>query len=120
MSIITSSMHGEAAGDADGLAGDITGIVGKQEGHQPRIIFRDSETPHWDGALEPFGDAGAVRTFEKAAQNGGIGRAGTDRVEDHALAHELARKRLSQRDDAALAGGIDRFTRGADASGIGG
>src|SRR5262245_34897793 len=119
-SIVRSSMHGETAGDADRLAGDVGGIVGKEEGNQPRIVFRRTEASHRDGTLEPFGDAGAVRAFQKAAQNGGVGRAGTDRVEDYALADKLARQRLGQGDDAALAGGIDCFARGSDPTRVGG
>src|SRR5262245_64855613 len=79
------SVHGETARDADRLAGDVGGVIGQQEGDEPGIIFRHAEPPHRDGALEPFGDARAVGAFEKAAQNGGIGRAGADRIEDHAL-----------------------------------
>src|SRR5262249_50684528 len=96
------SVHGETARDADGLASDVGGVIGQQEGDEPGVILRGAEPPHRDGALEPFGDARAVGAFEKAAQNGGIGRAGADRIEDHALADELARERLGQRDDAAL------------------
>src|SRR5262245_28306035 len=84
-----SSVHGEAAGDADGLAGDVGGVIREKEGDQPRIVFRRAEPPHRNGALEPLGDAGAVRPFEEAAQDGGIGRAGAEGVEDHALADEL-------------------------------
>ena len=113
-------MHGETARDADGLAGDVGGVVRQQEGDQPRIVFRHAEAPHRNGALEPLGDAGAVRAFEKAAQDRGIGRAGTERVEDDALADEFARERLGEGDDAALAGGIDRLARRADAAGVGG
>ena len=54
-------MHGETAGDADGLAGDVGGVIRQQEGDQARVVFRHAEPPHRDGALEPFGDAGAVR-----------------------------------------------------------
>src|SRR4029453_1176203 len=58
-----SSVHGETAGDADGLAGDVGGVIREEEGDQPRIVFRGAEPPHRDGALEAFGDAGAVGAF---------------------------------------------------------
>src|SRR5262249_31972107 len=48
-----SSMHGEAAGYADRLAGDVGGIVRQQEGDQPGIILRPTEPAHRDRALEP-------------------------------------------------------------------
>src|SRR6478752_5094912 len=112
--IVSLSVHGETARYADGLAGDVGGVIGQQEGDEPRIILRYAEAPHRDGALEPLGEAGAVGAFEKAAQNGGVGRSGTERIEDHALAHELASDRLGEGDDAALAGGIDRLAGGAD------
>src|SRR4051812_9844031 len=102
-------MHGETTRDADRLPGDVGGIVRQQESHEPRIILRYADAPHRDRALEPLGDAGAVGAFEKAAQNGGVGRTWTERIEDHALAHELARDGLGEGDDAALAGGIDRL-----------
>src|SRR5262249_2473346 len=117
-SIVCSSMHGETAGDADRLAGDVGGIVGEEERDQPGIVSRRAEASHRDGALEPFGDAGAIRAFQKAAQNGGVGRAGTDRVEDHPFADKLARQRLGECDDAALAGGIDGLARGPDPPGV--
>src|SRR5262245_24991267 len=59
------SMHGEPARDADGLAGDVCGVIGQQEGDEPGIIFRHAQPPHRDGALEPFGDARAVGAFQK-------------------------------------------------------
>ena len=43
---------------------------------------------------------------------------GQMRVEDDALADQLARQRLGERDDAALAGRIDRLARRADAAGV--
>src|SRR5262245_11118734 len=115
-----SSMHGEPARDADRLAGHVGGVIGEQESDEPRIILRHAEPPHRNGALEPFGDARALGPFEEAAQNGGVGRAGANRIEGEALADKLARERLGQGDDAALASGIDRFARGADTSRIGG
>src|SRR5215831_7616524 len=114
------SVHGETARDADRLAGDVGGVIGQQEGDEPGIILRHAESPHRDGPLEPIGDAGAVGAFEKAAENGGVGRARADRIEDHALADEFACEALGQRDDSALAGGVDRLPRGADSSGVGG
>ena len=46
-------------------------------------------------------------------------RSGTERIEDHALAHELARDRLGEGDDAALARGIDRLAGGTDPPRVG-
>ena len=117
--IVSLPVHGETARHTDRLAGDVGGVIGQQEGHEPRIILRYAEAPHRDRALEPLGDAGAVRAFEKAAQNGGVGRAGADRIEDHALADEFACERLGQRDDSALAGGVDRLAGRADPPRVG-
>src|SRR5438445_10678375 len=76
------SVHGETARDADRLAGDVGGVLGQTEAEEPGIILRHAEPPHRDGPLEPFGDAGAVGAFEKAAANTVIGRPGADRMED--------------------------------------
>src|SRR5262249_36321979 len=84
-------MHGGTARDADGLASDVGGVVGQQEGDESGVILRRAEPPHRNRALEPFGDARAVGPFEKAAQNGGIGRARAERIGDHALSHGSSR-----------------------------
>ena len=51
-------MHGQAARDADGLAGDVGGVVRQKERDQAGIILRLSEPSHRNRALEPFGDRG--------------------------------------------------------------
>src|SRR5260370_7284819 len=94
------SVHGETARDADRLAGDVGGVIGQQEGDEPGIILRHPESPHRDGPLEPFGDAGAVGAFEKAAENGGVGRAGADRIEAHPPAPTLTPPPPSQPHDS--------------------
>src|SRR5262245_2481551 len=115
-----SPVHGEAARHADGLAGDIGRVVRQQERHDARIILRLAEPAHRDGALEPFRDLGAVRTVQETAQDCGVGRPRAQRVDDHALAYELARHRLGKRDHAALAGGIDCLAGRTHPASVGG
>src|SRR5258708_14787519 len=103
------SVHGETARDADRLAGDVGGVIGQQEGDEPGIILRHPESPHRDGPLEPFGDAGAVGAFEKAAENGGGGRAGADPIGGNRPSAALTSPRLSRRSDSALSEGGERL-----------
>ena len=113
-------IHGETARDADGLAGDVGGIVGQQKRNQPRIVFRLAEAPHRDRAFERVGNAGAFRPLQKALQDRGVSRTRADGVDDNALADQLARRGLGKRDDAALAGRVDGLAGGADPAGVGG
>src|ERR1041384_6050424 len=53
-----------------------------------------------------------------AGKQGSLGRAGADRIERDALASDLARHRLGEGDDAALARRVDRLLGGADAPGV--
>jgi hypothetical protein len=44
-------MHGEAARDADGLAGDVGRVVGQEERDKAGIVLGLTEPSHRNGAL---------------------------------------------------------------------
>src|SRR5947209_7160723 len=52
-----SSMHGKAAGNADGLPGDVAGVVGEEEGDESWVIFRHAQPLHGYRPFEAFCNA---------------------------------------------------------------
>ena len=51
-----SAVHRQPARDADGLAGDVGGVVAGEEGNDAGIVIRLAEAPHRYGTLQAFSD----------------------------------------------------------------
>ena len=97
------------------------GIVAGEEADRARDVLGLADALHRDGADQGGAHLLAALAFAGGGrQQGRLGRAGTDGIERDALARHLARHRLGEGDDAALARRIDRLLRGADPAGIGG
>ncbi len=78
----TLAVHGQAARDADRLAGDERGIVACQEADHAGNILGLADALHRDGADQRGAHfLAALVVARDGRQEGRIGRAGTDRVE---------------------------------------
>ena len=113
--------HRQAARHADHLAGDEAGLVGGEERDDAGDVVGLADALHRDGAHQRVVDLlPGVALAEEAAQDRRVGRSGADHVDRDAFARQLARQRLREGDDAALAGRVHRLAGGADARRVGG
>src|SRR5690349_5163056 len=107
---LSSSVHRETAGDADHLAGHEVGVVAGKKGDEAGNVVGLAEPLQRDRALQPVIDLLPVLAVaDKGAQQRRVGRAGADDVDPDIVARAFPRHRLGESDNAALAGGIDRF-----------
>src|SRR5690348_10825974 len=116
----TSAGHSEAAGNADHLPADKSGFLRCEKRDDARYVGGLPDALHWDGTHQRVIDLlSGFALAEEAAQDRRIGRSWTHHVHRDAPARDFARERLRERDDAALAGRVNRLARGADARRIG-
>src|SRR5437899_8397509 len=106
--LLSLSVHREAAGDADHLAGHEVGVVARKKRDKAGDVVGLAKALQRDRPLQPVIDLLAVLAFaDEGTQQGGIRRSRTDDVDPDVVARTFPRHRLRERDDAALAGRID-------------
>src|SRR5205085_9120876 len=114
-----TSRHREATGDGQRLAGDEAGIVGGEEDHGRSHVVGDAEPAPRDHALEALRELRALLR-ELLLEERRVGRTGAHAVYVDAMARDLARHGLGERDEPALGRGVHGLARRADAAGVGG
>src|ERR1700757_1946823 len=98
------SDHVHAASDGNSLAGHERSIVGSEECDDTGVVLRFAHSLERDAAYHRVLPLNGLFAFaENRRHHRRIGRAGTDRVEQHALAREFARDRLGEADQSAFA-----------------
>src|SRR3546814_12048066 len=114
------SDHVHAAGDRKGLAGDETRVVGCKERDDARIILWLAHALQGNAANHRVLPFDRLLAFaEHARHHRRVGRSWADDVEQHALRSKLARHRLGEADETALARRIAAFLAVADAPALG-
>src|SRR6516162_1028301 len=105
-----STVHGQATGDTQHLAGDIGGIVAGKEQNGSRQIIGLSYAAEWNGTpkglLELFRTAGAFLVIGKQR---GVGGTGTHNVHRNSVPRMFACDCFRERDKSALTGCIYRL-----------
>src|SRR2546426_4325787 len=89
--------HVHAAIDADVGAGDVAGLVGREESHYSRDFLGAREATHGNRGDDLLADLGADRLHHV-----GLDVARRDGVDRHALAHHFLRQRLGEARHAGL------------------
>src|SRR5512145_1510119 len=118
-SVWRSAGHRQAARGADDLPGDEGGLVAGEEGDDAGEILRLAQAAERDRLGERALQLLALLAFAgEVAEQRGVGRAGADDVHVDLLARQFARHGLREGHQPALAEGIDRLARGADAGGV--
>src|SRR6202035_5864574 len=117
---VRRSRHGQATADRQRLTGDVFGGIRCEEGDRGCDVGRLGQPFHRNGAGHPADHLVGVLpgAVGELAQRRRVGGARADSVHRHAVGRHFAGQRLGERDNASLGPGIDRFQRGADATGI--
>src|SRR4029077_6319436 len=119
--INSSSVHRQAAGNADDLTRHETRVVAGQEGDQSRNVVRLPQTFERDRLPQALVHLlPELAIAEERMQQRRVGRAGTHDIDPDVVARIFPSDRLRERDQPALARGIHRLARGSDAACIGG
>ena len=98
------------------LAGDVGGLVGREECHRGRDVGGLADPAQRDGAGQPVPQLLAVGGH--LVEQRGVGRAGADAVDRDAVPGHLPGQCLAEGDDAALGSRVHHLARGADAAGV--
>src|SRR2546426_3723716 len=115
-----SAVHGQAARNADDLAGDEAGVVAREERNGAGQVLRLADAAERNGFGKGFEQLfRAGRTFGHAGQQRRVGGAWAYHVHGDAVAGVLTGDGLGEGPQSALAGGIDPFAPPAAAGRVG-
>ena len=106
-----STVHRQATGNRNNLAGDKSGIIRRQETNDPGIVTWLAKAFHRYGPFEAFGDLGTGIALGELGKKRCVGRTGCNCIQLDALASQFTRDSLGKCNYSPLAGCINGLSR---------